>query len=103
MYFLLDTYPTWGFTAAFAHLGSTQVDSFRDEIQAANGSKFFPWLLESNFVSRFQQVRILICGRSGVGKSTLLNRIFGVDLVSTKPDTWPEIPSIQTDETSRPK
>ena len=28
-------------------------------------------------------VRILVCGNSGIGKSTLINKVFGVELVSS--------------------
>ena len=29
--------------------------------------------------------RILVCGRAGAGKSTLINRVFGVELVTNHP------------------
>lgn len=58
------------------------LDRFRSELKSVQHGDFFPWMLSRTLKTRYDQVRILICGRSGVGKSTLLNRIFGVDLVS---------------------
>jgi predicted GTPase len=41
-----------------------------------------PWLeglqLQASGVKAF---RILVCGKTGVGKSTLINKVFGVELV----------------------
>lgn len=41
-----------------------------------------PWLeglqLQASGVKAF---RILVCGKTGVGKSTLINKVFGVEMV----------------------
>jgi hypothetical protein len=43
----------------------------------------FPWQLDWGFAqSNVKAFRILVCGKTGVGKSTLINRVFGVRLVS---------------------
>ena len=33
-------------------------------------------------VQELRSLRILVCGITGIGKSTLINRIFGVEVVS---------------------
>lgn len=44
-----------------------------------------PWLeglqLQASGVKAF---RILVCGKTGVGKSTLINKVFGVEMVSPR-------------------
>ena len=45
--------------------------------------------------------RILVCGRAGVGKSTLINRVFGVEVVSDRPCRLREIlMKVQTAESN---
>ena len=39
---------------------------------------------ESVDVKNLNFIRILVCGNTGVGKSTLINRVFGVDVVSSR-------------------
>ena len=60
------------------------IEQFR--LEAFSNDTMFPWAkgaiaLENN-MSVF---RILVCGRAGVGKSTLINRVFGVELVTNHP------------------
>ena len=44
-----------------------------------------PWATLRNFRDpEVKAFRILVCGRTGVGKSTLINKVFGVDLVKLK-------------------
>jgi predicted GTPase len=47
--------------------------------------------------------RILVCGKTGVGKSTLINRIFGLEMVMLTKNSWHELSadlSCQTDEST---
>lgn len=44
-----------------------------------------PWLtleMEAAPQADVKACRILVCGRTGVGKSTLINKVFGVPMVS---------------------
>ena len=49
-----------------------------------------PWLRERSLnngnidFEHLRDFRILVCGKAGVGKSTLINKVFGVPLVSPK-------------------
>lgn len=44
-----------------------------------------PWTVERVFrrgdFKELKAFRILVCGRAGIGKSTLINRVFGKDMV----------------------
>lgn len=43
-----------------------------------------PWLQDSELLaSGVKAFRILVCGKTGVGKSTLINKVFGVEMVGT--------------------
>jgi predicted GTPase len=43
----------------------------------------YPWQLDWGLAqNNVKAFRILVCGKTGVGKSTLINRVFGVHLVS---------------------
>ncbi|MCJ1306945.1 hypothetical protein MMC25_000589 [Agyrium rufum] len=44
-----------------------------------------PWIREDDldyWTNEFKQFRVLVCGRAGVGKSTLINRVFGIDMTT---------------------
>ncbi|KAM0574254.1 hypothetical protein ACHAP9_001587 [Verticillium nonalfalfae] len=86
VYFLKDTYPSLGIKDALQKM-EDRLEDFSSQFQSPEHSNFFPWLLERTLKTRYEQVRILICGRSGVGKSTLLNRIFGMKMTVENEDT----------------
>jgi predicted GTPase len=81
VFFLQDTYPKFGVREALQKV-EDRLDEVRRQLRSVDHGDFLPWMVARSLRTRYEQVRILICGRSGVGKSTLLNRIFGVDLVS---------------------
>ena len=55
---------------------------FQERFMESTDSTLPPWLegmqLQANGVKAF---RILVCGKTGVGKSTLINKVFGVEIV----------------------
>ncbi|EXF74204.1 hypothetical protein CFIO01_06798 [Colletotrichum fioriniae PJ7] len=84
VYFLLDTYPTLGIQQALKGLRD-HLDDYREKASLThfrNNAKapLDPWIRE--VLPHFTSCRILICGNAGVGKSTLLNRVFGIELTN---------------------
>ncbi|KAH7060920.1 hypothetical protein B0J12DRAFT_650686 [Macrophomina phaseolina] len=77
VYFLLETYPRLGIKKALKDL-EADLQKFRDESMISAGPS--PWVRIREFTADTQSCRILICGNTGVGKSTLLNRVFGIEL-----------------------
>ncbi|KAF6817605.1 hypothetical protein CSOJ01_02315 [Colletotrichum sojae] len=77
VYFLVDCYPTLGIPKALGSL-MDHLESFRSSLQYLSEkveASFDPW--HRDFLLS-TSCRILICGNTGVGKSTLLNRVFGI-------------------------
>ncbi|KAF4806787.1 hypothetical protein CGCSCA5_v014065 [Colletotrichum siamense] len=77
VYFLVDCYPTLGIPKALGSL-MDHLESFRSSLKYLSEkveATFDPW--RQDFLMS-TSCRILICGNTGVGKSTLLNRVFGI-------------------------
>jgi ribosome biogenesis GTPase A len=78
---LLDRYPRFNEQSHFKALKKDIAD-YRDRNLQDTGATLPPWLeglqLQASGVKAF---RILVCGKTGVGKSTLINKVFGVELV----------------------
>nr|XP_036577730.1 uncharacterized protein CTRU02_12250 [Colletotrichum truncatum]KAF6784789.1 hypothetical protein CTRU02_12250 [Colletotrichum truncatum] len=85
VYFLVDCYPTLGIPKALGHI-MWDLESFKDYCHCISQNLeeiFDPWRL--GFLSS-TCCRILICGNTGVGKSTLLNRVFGIEMTQENSD-----------------
>lgn len=80
VYFILETYPRLGIEKALKDL-KENLQEFRVAYLMSTGPD--PWVREREFEMKMRSCRILICGNTGVGKSTLLNRVFGIPMVST--------------------
>lgn len=75
VYFLVDCYPTLGIPKGLGSL-MDHLESFRSSLRYLSEkveASFDPW--RQDFLMS-TSCRILICGNTGVGKSTLLNRVF---------------------------
>ncbi|KAJ4002644.1 hypothetical protein NW766_012769 [Fusarium irregulare] len=77
---ILDRYPRHGDLNSFKLL-KKPISNFQDAHLIAEEDQMAPWLrdmqLEASGVKAF---RILVCGKTGVGKSTLINKVFGVEM-----------------------
>lgn len=59
-----------------------QLADFEVNCLRSQGDGLPPWLAESQLLaSGVKAFRILVCGKTGVGKSTLINKVFGVEMV----------------------
>lgn len=79
----MDVYARFGIEVAMRPF-EKDINRFRNE-QHPNMRD--PWLalpMEDVQQNSVKACRILVCGRTGVGKSTLINKVFGVPMVCTK-------------------
>ncbi|KEF53777.1 uncharacterized protein A1O9_10178 [Exophiala aquamarina CBS 119918] len=80
VYCLLDRHPSLYEQARFKSL-KAELSDFRDNCLRQEGETLPPWLegmeLQASGVKAF---RILVCGKTGVGKSTLINKVFGLEM-----------------------
>ncbi|KLP14040.1 uncharacterized protein LW94_2605 [Fusarium fujikuroi] len=80
LFCILDRYPRYNDLKNFQPL-KKPISDFQDSYLVATEDGLAPWLqgmqLEASGVKAF---RILVCGKTGVGKSTLINKVFGVEM-----------------------
>ncbi|RGP76694.1 hypothetical protein FLONG3_5134 [Fusarium longipes] len=80
LFCVLDRYPRHNDLNNFKLLNKP-ISNFQDAHLVSDEKVLAPWLkdmeLEASGVKAF---RILVCGKTGVGKSTLINKVFGVEM-----------------------
>ncbi|SPJ88880.1 uncharacterized protein FTOL_12775 [Fusarium torulosum] len=80
LFCILDRYPRHNDLNNFKLL-KKPISNFQESYLIAEEDALAPWLrdmqLEASGVKAF---RILVCGKTGVGKSTLINKVFGVEM-----------------------
>jgi ribosome biogenesis GTPase A len=81
VFVLLDRTPRFYEQHRFKSL-KKDLSDYRDKNLEEGDGAVPPWLegleLQASGVKAF---RILVCGKTGVGKSTLINKVFGVEMV----------------------
>lgn len=80
VYFLLDTYASLGIEKAIGAL-KPHLEPFREQLKYLHNGEVAlsdPWIRDIQHPD--SSCRILICGNTGVGKSTLLNEVFGIPM-----------------------
>jgi len=75
------------------------IEQWRSKILSASADEFWHDD-EVRDIERPESIRILVCGNVGVGKSTLINKVFGVKVVSSSRRTNYIVPA---DENERQK
>jgi hypothetical protein len=82
VYFLQEIYGRHGIGPALKCFASDLAE-FRDTVVPNN--KLDPWFIERQFtegdLEELKDFRIFVCGRAGIGKSALINKVFGEVLV----------------------
>lgn len=81
----MDIYPRYLKVNELPRELSLDLQRFR-ETKLLKEKQFDPWVSAYN-LDHLPKCRILVCGATGVGKSTLLNAVFGIELVSNVSET----------------
>ncbi|KAF7561120.1 hypothetical protein G7046_g3046 [Stylonectria norvegica] len=77
---LLDRYPRY-LELPNIKIMKTKIANFQDVCLVDDKNAIAPWLRDMELqASGVKAFRILVCGKTGVGKSTLINKVFGVEI-----------------------
>ncbi|RMJ14069.1 hypothetical protein CDV36_006282 [Fusarium kuroshium] len=80
LFCVLDRYPRY-FELPNLKALKTQITNFQDTYLVEDSESLAPWLRDMQLqASGVKAFRILVCGKTGVGKSTLINKVFGVEM-----------------------
>lgn len=83
VYLIMDIYARFGIELAMRRF-EKDINRFRNEQHPNTRDPWVTLQTEAAPQTSVKACRILVCGRTGVGKSTLINRVFGVPMVCTK-------------------
>ncbi|KPM38996.1 hypothetical protein AK830_g7572 [Neonectria ditissima] len=82
LFCILDRYPRY-LELPNLKPQKTKISNFQDTCLVDDDNGLAPWLQDMQLqASGVKAFRILVCGKTGVGKSTLINKVFGVELTS---------------------
>ncbi|KAM0426584.1 hypothetical protein ACHAPT_008277 [Fusarium lateritium] len=80
LFCVLDRYPRY-FELPNLRALKVQISNFQETYLVEDSESLAPWLRDMQLqASGVKAFRILVCGKTGVGKSTLINKVFGVEM-----------------------